>query len=547
MLHTENKLQETDRRLKLLLISALAMLAMTEGKAQGGDVPPRLVLSITIDQLRSDYLERFTPLFGENGFKRMMRDGTTYRNGYLDFNNPDLASAVATINTGTSPSIHGIIGRDWYDRRSESVVNCVGDDDFLGNYTKSGFSPEKLLVSTLADELKISTQERGLVFAIAADPESALLSAGRNADCAVWINDDNGKWCSTTYYKDLPYWVTLYNDSLSIDQRIDGMDWLPLLDCRNYTYLTSEWQDETFRHSFKDYRTLKFKKFIKSGLVNEEIGNMAVRCIEKSLAGNDAVPDIVAVTLYAGNFDGKSTIECSLEIQDTYARLDRQVGRIVDAAAKKAGGANNLLVVITSTGYVGKENADLKKYKIPSGEFYINRCSALLNMFLMAKYGEGNYVSGYAGNEIYLNHPLLKERKLDYDTITRDATEFLSTFDGIANAYTAKHILIGAWDPEIQRWRNRFNYRRSGDVLYELLPGWSSRDEDSYEYRVERANFTASPIIFWGCGVKGEAINTPVNTEIVAPTIAYYLRIRAPNAAAAIPVTDLKHGQGRLY
>lgn len=547
MLHSENKIQETDYRLRLFLVSAIAMLALTEGKAQTVDTAPKLVLNITIDQLRYDYLERFSPLFGENGFKRILKEGTIYRNGYHNFINPDLASSTASINTGTSPSIHGIIGNEWFDRKKERTVNCIEDKTYLGNFTKESVSPEKLMVSTISDELKISTQEKSLVYSISGEPESAILAAGRNANCALWLNDENGKWCSTTYYKEMPYWVNLYNDSLSLDHSIDKIEWEPMLDCRNYTYLTSEWQKENFKHDFKDFRSLKFKKFIKSALVNEEIGNMAQVCITKSPIGSDAIPDMLSITFYAGNFDGKSTIECALEVQDTYARLDRQLGRVIDAAAKKAGGADKLLVVVTSTGYVGKENADLKKYRIPAGEFYINRCAALLNMFLMAKYGDGNYVSGYSDNQIYLNWDLIKERKLDYDTITTDASNFLATFDGVANSYTAKRIMIGAWDPEIQKIRNKFYYRRSGDIIFELMPGWSSRDENSFEYRIERANFTASPIIFWGAGIKSEIIETPVNNEIVAPTISYYLRIRAPNAASARPITDLRKRQKDSY
>ena len=547
MLHPENKLQVTDHRMKLLLVTAFAMLALAEGKAQNVPQTPRLVVSITIDQLRYDYLERFSPLFCEHGFKRLMLEGTTCRNGFHNFINPDIASATAAIHTGTSPSINGIIGKEWFDRQKERLVSCIDDRNYLGNYTKQSVSPEKLMVSTLADELKIATQDKALVYSIAAEAESAILAAGRNANSALWINEENGKWCSTTYYKDMPYWANQYNDTCSPDNTIEKYEWRPLLDPKTYVYLTTEWEEKDFRYDFKDFRALKFKKFIKSAMVNEEIANMAQQCFDNSKIGEDDIPDLLAITLYAGNFDDKSTIECALEIQDTYARLDRQLARIIDMAAKKSGGHDRLMVVVTATGYVGKENADLKKYRIPSGEFYINRCTALLNMYLMAKHGQGNYVAGYSNNQIYLNNELIKERKLNYDSLAIDATEFLSTFDGIANAYTAKRIQIGAWDPALQQWRNIFNYRRSGDILYDLQPGWSSRDENSYEYRIDRANFIASPIFFWGSNIKSELIETPVNNNVVAPTVAYYLRIRAPNAAEARPMTNIWHGQKNSY
>ncbi len=532
-------MQETDNRLRLLLLSAIAMLALAEGKANDTATTPKIVLNITIDQLRYDYIERFTPLFGEGGFKRLIKEGTTYSNGFHNFNDPDLASATAAINTGTIPATNGIIGYEWFDRGKKRTINCIEDKNHKGIYTDERVSPEKLMVSTIADELKIATQGKALVYTIAAEPTSAIMAAGRNANCALWINSENGKWCSTTYYQEIPYWATMYNGSKSLNHNIDNTEWTPLLNPKNYTYLNSEWQTETFKHIFKSFKSQKFKKYITSALVNEEIANMAETCITNGMVGNDGTPDMVAITFYAGNFDGKSTIECALEVQDTYARLDRQLERIINAAEKKAGNKNNIMVVVTSTGYTTKENADLKKYKIPTGEFYITRCTALLNMFFMAKHGEGNYVTGHSNNQIYLNRELIKEKNLEYDDIAEDATTFLQTFDGIANAYTVKNIINGACDTNMRKLKNKLCHKRSGDIILELMPGWAARDEKSPDSRVERANFIASPIIFWGAGIKNEHIHTPADNAIVAPTIAYYLRIRAPNAATERPETQL--------
>lgn len=522
-----------------LLVSVIAVLALAEANAQQSNIPPKLLVSITIDQLRYDYIERFYPLFGEKGFKRLLKEGRVYKNGYQNFINPDIASSTASIYTGTTPSVHGIIGTYWYDAASDNVVNCVLDNNFMGNFIKNGYSPNKIMTSTIADELKISTAEKGIVYSIAAYPESAIIAGGRNANNALWINDENGKWCTSTYYKDIPYWVSAYNDSLSIDHRIDDIEWQPKLNCSKYKYITSEWSKEAFDYKFKNFKNLKFRKFLKSALVNEEINNMAEKCIANTPIAADDITDMLLLTYYAGNFDDKSTIECAYEIQDTYVRLDKELERIITLAEKKAG-IGNVMFVISSTGYIGKEMADLKKYNIPTGEFYINRCAALLNMYLMAQYGEGNYVSGYMDNQIYLDHQLIKEKKLNLKEILDSSTEFLMTFSGVSDVYSSKRILFDSWAPDIQKWRNTYNRLRSGDIYFELLPGWSSRNENSYEYRIERANFTASPIIFWGNGIKGITIDTPVSNEIIAPTISYYLRIRAPNAAKFIPVTDLK-------
>lgn len=525
--------------MRLLLVSVIAALAISEANAQKANIPPKVLINITIDQLRYDYIERFSPLFGEKGFKRLLRESRVYRNGYHEFISPDISSSTASIQTGTYPSIHGIISDNWYDRDKDHIINCVRDDKYLGNYIKSGFSPNRIMVSTIADELKIATQGKSFIYSIAATPESAIIAGGRNADNSFWLNEETGKWCTSTFYRDIPYWVSGYNESKSLDFRIDDIEWAPFLSPERYNLLTSEWGEQDFRHNFKQKRYLKFRKFIKSGLVNEEINNLALECIEKSPIGEDNITDMLLLTYYAGNYDDKSTIECPSEIQDTYVRLDKEIERLMAAAEHKFG-INNFMIVISSTGYTNKENADLSKYNIPTGEFYLNRCAALLNMYLMAQFGEGQFIKGYHNNQIYLDLETIKDKKLSYKDISENSAEFLITFSGVAQVYTSDRILLGSWNPEIQKWRNSYNRQHSGDLFIELLPGWSSREENSYEYRVERASFLSSPIFFWWNGIRGEIIDTPVKNDIIAPTIAYYLRIRAPNGAKARPITDLK-------
>lgn len=525
--------------MRLLLVSVIAALAISEASAQKSGLPPKVLINITIDQLRYDYIERFAPLFGEKGFKRLLKEGRVYKNGYHEFINPDLSSATASVQTGTYPAIHGIISNNWYNRDKGRIINCVKDNKYLGNYIKSGFSPNKIMVSTVADELKIATQGKALIYSIAATPESAIIAGGRNADNSLWLNGESGKWCTSTFYRELPHWVSGYNETKSLDFRIDDTEWTPLLAAEKYSFLTSEWGEQDFKHNFRQMRYLKFEKFIRSGLINEEINNLVMECIEQSPIGKDNITDMLLITFFAGNYDNKSTIECPSEIQDTYVRLDRELERLFIAAEHKFG-INNFMIVISSTGYTTKENADLSKYNIPTGEFYLNRCAALLNMYLIAQFGEGQFIKGFCNNQIYLDKETIKEKKLEYSDILENSSDFLITFNGISQVYTSERILMGSWNPDMQKWRNSYNRHRSGDIFIELLPGWSSREEDSYEYRIEREAFISSPIFFWWNGIKGAVIDTPVKNDIIAPTISYYLRIRAPNAAKAIPVTDLK-------
>lgn len=522
--------------MKIFLKSFLSVLFVAgEISAQNPESVPKLVVGITIDQLRYDYIEMFKPLFGEKGFARLFREGIVCRNGEYGFSNPDKASATAAIYTGATPYVNGIVGRKWFDRDSDKLAGCIDDDKYAGIYTMRGASPEKLMTTTLADELKIATGGKSIIYSIAADAEMAVLAGGRNANGSFWINDNNGKWSSSTYYGEFSGWAARYNDENGLDLKLDTMAWKTLKNVSLYKYLTSEWEDGAFDWNFKNFKKLKYSKFKTSGLVNEEINNLAEICLNNSGMGTDNIPDLLMLAYNAGNFDDRSTIQCIYEIQDTYVRLDKELARIMSLVEKKVG-SGNVLFFVTSTGYVNSEMKDLSKYNIPSGEFYLNRCSALLNMFFMAKYGDGNYIEGFYGDEIYINRKTLEEKKLDYEKILNEASEFLITFDGIADVFTSKRLLLDINIPELYFKRNAFNRERSGDIMIEILPGWSSRDENSYVNNVKRLEFVETPLFFWGNGLKADKQEAGFRVEQIIPTVSKILRIRSPNAAAGHPL-----------
>ena len=165
-----------------------SILALTFGSLQAQPLPPspKLVVTLTIDQLRTDYMEAFSSLYGEKGFKRLLREGKVFRQADYSFNVTDRASAIATLYTGTTPSMNGIIAEQWLDAGTLRPINCVEDPNFMGNYTDESTSPSQLLTSTIADELKIATRNKGLVYAIAPFRDAAILGAGHAGNGAFW-------------------------------------------------------------------------------------------------------------------------------------------------------------------------------------------------------------------------------------------------------------------------------------------------------------------------------------------------------------------------
>lgn len=525
--------------MKGLLTSLITALTFTGLQAQPQISTPKIVVGLTVDQLRTDYIEAFSALYGEKGFKRLWKEGRVYRNAEYNFSNLDRASSIAALYTGTVPTVNGITGESWLDISTLRVRNCVDDRDFMGNYTGETTSPSQLLVSTVADELKVATQGKGLVYSIAPYREAAIFGAGHAGNGAFWLNDDTGKWCGTTYYGDFPWFVSQYNDRKSIDFRIPGMTWAPLRPVVEYKFLTPQLGQLAFSYNFDEAKKNKFRKLKTSPFINEEINYFLDDIFTNSAIGQDEIPDLLALTYYAGNYEHKNTNECALEIQDAYVRLDRCIGELLDLIDRKVG-LHNVVFCVASTGYADAEGADPGKYRVPGGEFYMDRCAALLNMYLMAVYGEGQYIESYNGLQLYLNHKLLEKKKLDLNEVLDKTSEFLIQFSGVKEVYTSHRLLLGAWNPEIQKLRNSYHRYRSGDLTLEILPGWAVVNNDnSSDSKVIRKAYISAPLIFMGGNVKPEIINTPVSTDCFAPTLARFMRIRAPNGCSSAPIANI--------
>ena len=262
------------------LITSILALTFSGLQAQAQPPVPRLVVTLTIDQLRTDYMEAFSSLYGEGGFKRLMREGKVFRQAEMPFTRPDRASAIASIHTGSTPSANGIIARRWMDSQTLRPVNCVDDPAFMGNYTDENTSPAKLLTSTLADELRIATRNGGMIYAIAPFRDAAVLSAGHAGNGAFWLNAETGKWCSTTYYSDFPWWLSNYNEQRSPDFRIKDMAWEPVYPMNRYVFLP-DWRTMPFKYNLDTEGDNKFRRLLTTPLINDEVNLLVEELLDK--------------------------------------------------------------------------------------------------------------------------------------------------------------------------------------------------------------------------------------------------------------------------
>jgi hypothetical protein len=287
-----------------------------------------------------------------------------------------------------------------------------------------------------------------------------------------------------------------------------------------------------FKHTFKgDHKYVEYKT---SALVNEDVTTLALQCTASTGMGNDRITDLLCINYYAGSFNHKPMTECQLELQDTYVRLDYQIAQLIKHFEQRLG-KDNVLFVLTSTGYSEEETVDYRKYRIPSGTFYLSRTANLMNMYFGAIWGQAAYVESYYKNQIFLDHQLLETKKISLAEATSRGQEFLCMMSGVRNVYTSLQPMTDN-NEHLQRIRNGFNAEHCGDLVIETAPGWELLNEDTQEKQLSRASYIPFPIIIYGNGVKADLITTPVTTDRIAPTIARAIRIRAPNACSSEPL-----------
>lgn len=519
-----------------LLTSLLAVLAMTGVSAQTATPVPRLLVTILVDQLRSDYMEAFMPLYGQQGFNRLLKEGRVYHHVRYPMAQVDPASAAATLFTGTVPFNHGIIAQQWMDRNTLRPQYCVDDPNYQGWMTHDASSPQNLLVSTLADELKIASGE-SLVYAFAPNRDAAVLAAGHAADGAFWINDQDGCWCGTSYYGSAPLWLANHEQAKTLSKRLRKFVYQPINGAiTQVNYFSPNASQVPFKHKFTTGQQIA--DFKQSALVNDEVNQLVKACLDQQPLGQDGVTDMLSVAYYAGNFQHASIYERPQEMQDAYVRLDQSLGQLLDMIQEKVG-LENALVVLTSTGCQDTYYPDLSPYRIPQGTFYMNRTQALLNMYFMASYGQGRYVDAAFGNQIYLNHRQLEEKQIDLFSALDKAQEFLCQCAGVRQVYTRRNLLLGGGAPDVNLLKNSFNTKCSGDIIIELIPGWKLQNEELQTAYQQPTVLTDFPLIFLGQHIVNQHVFTPVTVDVVAPTVAKSLRIRAPNACTTTPLSDL--------
>ncbi len=548
----------------IVSILALCMIGNTYGqrrKKNDSEVQtapiaqtPKLVVGIVVDQMRYDYLTRFWDQYGEGGFKKLVNEGFNCKNNHFNYAPTSTGPGHASVYTGTTPSMHGIIGNDWFDKELGEDVYCAGDNTYtsVGTNSDAGqMSPHRMLATTITDQLRLHTQKRGKVIGIALKDRGAVLPAGHAANAAYWFEGgETGNWITSSYYMDkLPQWVADFNASDEVEAYKKPWNTLkPIetyaesgLDANNYEGLKKGETNSSFPH---DLPALwddngKFGLLRGTPYGNSITADFALAALEGEDLGGDSITDFLAVSFsstdYVGHFYGVN----SKEIEDTYIRLDQDLARIFSTLDEKVG-VGEYTVFLTADHAAINVPSYLMDSKIPAGYLDMGDMQTRFGEFLQYKYGTTDLVRDLSNYQLFLDHKILANLDIDLEEAQKDIAMELLSYDGIGQVYTGYQM----WENEYSEGipyilQNGYNQKRSGDVLLVPNTGYISYSRTGSTHGSAQIYDTHVPLLLFGKGIKqGSTVN---RTEIpdIAPTIAALLGIAFPNGTTGRPIGEV--------
>lgn len=517
---------------------------------------PKLVVGIVVDQMRYDYLYRYWDKYGDKGFKRLIRDGFSYENAHYNYTPTYTGPGHASIYTGTTPAIHGIVGNDWYDRGTAKNMYCAEDKTVqsVGSTSSAGLmSPKNLLATTITDELRLATNSQSKVIGIALKDRGAILPAGHMANAAYWFDGSNGSWITSTFYMQaLPAWVQAFNARKIADKYL-AQPWTPLLPLDQYTESTPD--DNAFERPFGGqsrpvfpYDLAKLRGASSDILRSTPFGNtftkdFALEAIRAEQLGKGKATDFLALSFSSTDYVGHQFGPNSVEAQDTYLRLDRDLAELL-AFLDKQVGKNQYLVFLSADHGAAPVPAFANSVRVPTGTLNTRQVQDSVKQFLQRQYGPGKWVLSFTNRQVYLNHELIKAKKLDLARVQEQVAGYLRPFEGVLQVTPAGSLssssLVGGLDSYIHRG---FQFGRSGDVVVTLLPGWfegsGGKETKGTTHGSSNAYDTHVPIIWYGWQVKKGVSSTRVSITDIAPTLAQWLRIMEPNGNSGYPMLEV--------
>jgi predicted AlkP superfamily pyrophosphatase or phosphodiesterase len=516
---------------------------------------PKLVVGMVIDQMRWDYLYRYYSRYGSGGFKRLINEGFSAENTFIPYTPTYTACGHASIYTGSVPAINGIIGNDWYDPQLGRNVYCAEDTSVtsVGSTTMAGvMSPKNMLTTTITDELRLATNFQGKVIGISLKDRGSILPAGHSANAAYWFDGQTGDWITSTFYMTkLPTWVEDYN-KIKLVNKFYEKNWPTLYPIETYTQSTADdkpyegkargEQSPVFPHPLKLYAGKNFEMIKSTPYGNTMTLDLAKLAILSEDLGKDNITDFLAVSCSSTDYVGHMYGPNSIEAEDTYLRLDKDLAEFFDYLDSKVGKGNYLFFLSADHG-AAHVPGFMAENKLPGGTIDDSPVVKELNTRLEAKFGIKQAIIKSMNNQLYFNHKNIENAKLDFDAVKAFSIEFLKTQNGFVNAVDLNKVGASTLPEPIKtRITNGYNAKRSGDVYFILQPNYfDSSSKTGTTHGSWNPYDSHIPCVFMGWNVKpGKTNKTHYMTDIAA-TLAAMLHIQMPSGCVGEPITELTH------
>ena len=546
-----------------IALASMSVPAFAQDDVQVETEKPKLILQITVDQLRGDLAGRYLDRMGEGGFRYLLEKGLVYGNAHHAHANTETIVGHTTLATGAHPAVHGLIGNVWFDRGSGQMTYNVEDNRY-GLLTKGadvdkgtevdptqkvaqtdGRSPAAILVSTFGDELAIHTAGKAKVFGVSIKDRGAISMAG-HAGKAFWFSKAAQQWITSKfYYKAYPEWVASFNKT-GPAKRFADTSWELLNESSTYLFGDrddQEWEfnmepfGRVFPHPYGPADGKGFATFLTMSPAGDDLTlDFAKVLIEKESIGADAVTDYLSISFSSTDYIGHTFGPSSLESEENLLRLDGTLAELFKYVDEKVGLDNTLIVLSADHG--GPEAPpDLQQYGFDSQYVMPDTWEKEAGFAALKKrFGiDKPLIRQYFHPYLYLNRELIAEKGLSLGEVEEAVAAELVKLEGVALAVSSTAMAEGRLPdtPLLRSVLNNYNPRRSGEIYVVFAPNWFINDFDGLEVASTHGSpwryDTFVPVIFAGAGIEPRKVYREIHTIDVAPTLSAATGAKPPS------------------
>ena len=529
----------------LLLLLSITILIYSCEKRDKKNQKPTLVVGIVVDQMRYDYLTKYADRYGEHGFKKLLNEGFSLTNAHFNHLGTYTAVGHASAYTGTTPSDHGIIGNNWYDKYLKKSIYCVDDSNYnsIGTISNSGKkSPKRMVTTTITDQVRLGQNMKGKTIGIAIKDRSSILPAGHTASAAYWYEGkDENNWITSSYYMDkLPNWVIDFNTVNKADEYL-SKPWNTLHAIDSYTQSLAD--DNPYEGTFKgetsptfphDLPALREKNGNYDLIKGTPFGNdltldFTKAAIKGERLGKGNATDFLAVSFSSTDYVGHQYGTDAIEIEDTYLRFDQNIADLFKFLDTEVG-VGKYTVFLTADHGAAQVPAYLQSLEIPALYFKSKEFKKYLSKVSKVNFGDESLVENVSNYQIFLNKEKIKKLQLNTEDVAAIFAEEALLFDGIYKTVTSKTLQTTQFTSGVlEKVQHSYNQKISGDVILIPTPGAISRGKTGTTHGSAYSYDTHVPIIFYGAGIKNGFSHKDYNVRDIAPTLATLLGVEFPN------------------